>query len=194
MRISFTSTFCNLVVIACFASSSVMALGPSLCKDETEALEGCAESSFRTTGTDVLSSCTDQRSDLSECLGAAAPDEPLTGNLTLPPSEGLLSCYFYLTFYDACVAVTNTTGTDCSTSCIIDGPDQNCGDYDYVYCERQECCTACNEYMTQYDICVANAGSCTVSNPECIDSGSSVVMPLYSLTAMGVVGAVLTML
>ncbi|KAL3908272.1 MAG: hypothetical protein SGARI_003139 [Bacillariaceae sp.] len=137
---------------------------------------------------DVLGSCTDERSELSECLGSATPDEPLTGNLTLPPVGGLLACYVYLTFFDACVAVTNTTTTTgtCPLSCIVDGPDQNCDDYDVVYCERQVCCTDCNTYMTEYDTCVANAGSCSVSNPTC-SSGNAA----FSLSAVGIAATTL---
>ena len=167
----------NAVVAGLFLLPlSSMAIGPSSCKEQTDALETCAEAALGlgSDTADVLGSCTEQRSELSECLGAVTPDEPLTGDLTLPPAGGLLACYVYLTFYDACVAVTNTTGTttSCPMSCVIDGPDQNCDDYDVVFCERQVCCTDCNVYMTEYDNCVANAGSCSVSNPTCT-SGSA---------------------
>jgi hypothetical protein len=167
--------------------SSSAALGPSSCKDETDALEGCAETSI-SSGGDVLGSCTDQRASLEECLGAATPDD--TSGVS---SAGLLSCYAYLAFYDACVAVTNTTG-NCPASCIIDGPDQNCDDYDFVYCERQACCTPCNTYMNEYDKCVANAGTCILSNPDCVSGSSMPTLSTYTLVGVALVGAVLTML
>jgi hypothetical protein len=165
---------------------SSLGLGPSSCKEQTDALEVCAESAIESSSSTsgILGSCTDERSELSECLGAATPDEPLTGNLTLPPAGGLLACYVYLAFYDACVAVTNTTGSSCPLSCIIDGPDQNCDDYNIFYCERQECCTDCLTYMTEYDTCVANAGSCSVSNPTC-SSGKA----RFSVSLLGVIAA-----
>lgn len=179
--------------------SSMAQHGPSLCKDESEALEACAETSIRSPEvSDVLNSCTDERSDLSECLGAATPDEPLHDGSTLPPSDGLLSCFFYLTFYDACVAVSNTTATattsTCPLSCILDGPDQNCGDYDFTYCERQVCCTDCNAYMNEYDKCVANAGSCSLSNPKCLSAGFSLRNGAALTFMTAAVGAVLAML
>ena len=168
---------------------SSVAIGPSSCKEQTDALEACAEAAIGSSSStgDVLGSCTDERSELSECVGSATPDEPLIGNLTLPPADGLLACYVFLTFYDACVAVTNTTGTNaCPLSCIVDGPDQECGDYNAVFCERQACCTDCNAYMTEYDNCVANAGACPVSNPTC-SSG----MAGFSLTRVGIAATAL---
>jgi hypothetical protein len=190
------STVISVSLVTCwlplFPMSSV-ALGPSSCVDTTDALEKCAETSIRNGG-DVLGSCTDERAGLEECLGAATADETSNGDSTLLPSGGLLSCYIYLAFYDACVAVTNTTGTNCPTSCIIDGGDQNCDDYDYVYCERQVCCTGCNTYMNEYDNCVANAGTCTLSNPDCVSGSPMLTLSSFALMGVVLVGAVLTLL
>ncbi|KAG7341815.1 hypothetical protein IV203_006907 [Nitzschia inconspicua] len=168
----FNTSFYTLVAVCSvllFPISSV-ALGPSLCRDQTDALEACAEDSIRSPDiSDILASCSEEQSSLQECLGSATPEEGETN----PPSDGLSTCYLYVAIYDACVAVTNTTASAaCPLSCIIDGPDQNCEDYVFVYCERQTCCTECNAYMNEYDSCVANAGSCSVSDPACTGSGS----------------------
>jgi hypothetical protein len=189
------STVIGLSLVACWhllVPTTSENLGPSSCEDKIDALEQCAETSIQS-GDDILGSCADQRAEFEECVGAATPDEPLSGNLTLPPSTGLLTCYIYLAFYDACVAVTSTTGTNCPTSCIIDGPDQNCDDYDFAYCERQVCCTSCNTYMDEYNKCVANAGTCTLSNPGCVSGSFRLTFSSFALMTSAVVVALLMM-
>jgi len=172
--------------------------GPSLCKEEIAALETCAEGvvtggSASANEEDLLGQCTDERNNMMECLGAASPDVNNPGDVTIPPSDSLLGCFVHVALYDGCVVATNATSatTTCPLTCGIDGPDQTCGDYDAGYCERKGCCTACSQFLDSYDACVADAGQCSLSDPQCIGGSSAttlVAMNGLSLIAAGVVG------